>query len=159
MERLIAMLVMMALCTGGALAQAQTKSADAKTPVASSGSAADELKQIEKDWAAASKAKDARRLAEILADSWVGLEWDGKTTNKVETLAEMTAPGNSVDGIEVGPMTVRIFGNTAVVTGSDTEKSMENGKDTSGKYIWTDVFVKQNGKWRAVASQNTKVPQ
>jgi hypothetical protein len=48
-------------------------------------------------------------------------------------------------------MAVRVFGNTAVVTGSDTEKSMENGKDTSGKYVWTDVFVKQNGKWRAVA--------
>ena len=47
----------------------------------------------------------------------------------------------------------------AVVTGSDTEKSMDKGKDTSGKYIWTDVFVKQNGKWRAVSSQNTKVPK
>jgi hypothetical protein len=56
-------------------------------------------------------------------------------------------------------MTVRIFGNTAVVTGSDTEKSMENGKDTTGKYVWTDVFVKQNGKWRAVASQSTKLPK
>jgi hypothetical protein len=56
-------------------------------------------------------------------------------------------------------MTVRIFGNTAVVTGSDTEKSMENGKDTTGKYVWTDVFVKQNGKWRAVTSQSTKLPK
>jgi ketosteroid isomerase-like protein len=156
MKRLMAMLLMMGLCTGGALAQAQTKAA--KTPVALSTSAAADLKQIENDWAAASKAKDAGRLGEILADSWVGLQWDGKTTNKAKTLAEMKTPGNSVDSIEMGPMTVRLFGNTAVVTGSDTEKSMENGKDTSGKYIWTDVFVKQNGKWRAVSSQSTKAP-
>ena len=59
----------------------------------------------------------------------------------------------------MGPLRVRVFGNTAVVTGSDTEKSTEGGKDTSGKYIWTDVFVKQNGKWRAVSSQITKVPK
>jgi len=45
------------------------------------------------------------------------------------------------------------------VTGSDTEKSREYGKDSSGKYIWTDVFVKQKGMWRAVASQSAKVPE
>jgi hypothetical protein len=53
-------------------------------------------------------------------------------------------------------MTVRIFGSTAIVTGTNTEKSMEHGKDSSGKYIWTDVFVKQEGRWRAVASQSAK---
>jgi hypothetical protein len=45
------------------------------------------------------------------------------------------------------------------VTGSDTEKSMDKGKDSSGKYVWTDVFVKENGKWRAVSSQTTRVPK
>jgi hypothetical protein len=69
----------------------------------------------------------------------------------------LKAQGNSLSNFEMGPMSVRLFGNTAVVTGSDTEKSTEAGKDTSGKYIWTDVFVKQNGKWRAVASQSTRV--
>ena len=99
---------------------------------------------------------DAQTLVFIIA---VLLSWDGKTPNKAKALADLKAPGNSLDTIEMGPMKVRIFGNTAVVTGSDTEKSTENGKDTSGKYIWTDVFVKQNGKWRAVASQSTKVPK
>jgi hypothetical protein len=59
----------------------------------------------------------------------------------------------------MGPMEVRLFGDTAVVTGSDTETSTAEGKDTSGKYIWTDVFVKQGGKWKAVASQSTKAPK
>jgi ketosteroid isomerase-like protein len=157
MKRLMAMSLMMMLCTGVALTRAQTKAPDTKTPVASSSSAADELKQIENDWAAAVKAKDAGKLGEILADSWVGLGWDGKITDKAQNLAELKAQGNSLSNFEMGPMNVRLFGNTAVVTGSDTEKSTEAGKDTSGKYIWTDVFVKQNGKWRAVASQSTRV--
>ena len=159
MKLLMGTLLMMALCAGTPLAQAQNKAADAKKPAASGNAAADELKQIENDWTDAVKAKNAEKLGDILADGWVGLGWDGKTSNKAKALADLKAPGNSLDSFEMGPMKVRIFGNTAVVTGSDTEKSAENGKDTSGKYIWTDVFVKQNGKWRAVASQSTKVPK
>ena len=53
-------------------------------------------------------------------------------------------------------MKVRVFGTTAIVTGSDTEKSTYKGKDSSGKYVWTDVFVERNGRWQAVASQSTK---
>ena len=151
-------LLMMTLWAGMPLVQAQDKAADAKKP-APGNAAADELKQIENDWVDAIKSKNAEKLGEILADGWVGQGWDGQTANKAKALADLKVPGNSLDSIEMGPMKVRIFGNTAVVAGSDTEKSAEKGKDTSGKYTWTDVFVQQNGKWRAVASQSTKVPK
>jgi ketosteroid isomerase-like protein len=128
-------------------------------PAASSAGTSDELNQIENDWVAASKAKAGAKLGAILADSWVGLEWDGKIINKAKALEGLKAPDNSLDTIEMGEMTVRTFGNTALVTGSDVEKSKEKGKDTSGKYIWTDVFVKQNGTWQAVSSQSAKVPK
>jgi ketosteroid isomerase-like protein len=159
MKQLTTKLMIASLAAGLLLAQAQTKSTDAKSAPAASASVPDELKQIENDWTAASKAKDAAKLGEILADSWVGLEFDGKTIDKAKALADLKAPGNSLDTIEMGPMKVRVFGNTAIVIGSDTEKSTSNGKDSSGKYIWTDVFVKQNGKWQAVSSQSTKVPK
>ena len=159
MKLLNATLLTMALCAGMGLAQAQNKAADAKKATAPGNAAVDELKQIENDWEEAVKAKNAEKLGDILADSWAGLGWNGRREDKATALADLKASGNSLDTFEMGPMKVRIFGNTAVVTGSDTEKSMENGKDTSGKYIWTDVFVKQNGKWRAVASQSTKVPK
>jgi len=151
MKRLMATLLMTGICAGGALAQAPTKAAPAR------GSAVEELKQIENAWVAAVKAKDSVKLDAILADSWVGLGWDGKITDKAMNLAELKSPGNSLASFEMGPMTVRLFGTTAVITGSDSEKSTEAGKDSSGNYVWTDVFVKQNGTWRAVASQSTRV--
>jgi ketosteroid isomerase-like protein len=159
MKRLIATLIITGFCVAGTLTHAQMKAAETKTPPASSGSAAAELRQIEAAWVAAVKAKDSAKLGGILDDSWVGLGWDGKITDKPTNLAELKSPGNSLGSFEMGLITVRLFGNTAVVTGSDTEKSTEDGKDTSGKYIWTDVFVKQNGQWRAVASHSTKVPK
>ena len=48
---------------------------------------------------------------------------------------------------------VRVFGHTAVVTGTDDEITMKDGKKSSNHYGWTDVFVKRNGRWLAVASQ------
>ena len=47
--------------------------------------------------------------------------------------------------------------HVAVVQGSDTEKSMTHGKESSGKYVWMDVFVKRDGKGRAVRSESTMV--
>jgi hypothetical protein len=62
-----------------------------------------------------------------------------------------------MESFEIGPMDVKVLGNVAVVQGSDTEKSSYKGKDTSGKWIWMDVFVKRDGKWVAVRSQDGMV--
>lgn len=74
-------------------------------------------------------------------------------------IASLKSGSTTTQSIELGPMKVRVFGRTAIVTGSDTEKSMYKGKDSSGKYVWTDVFVNRNGRWQAVASETTKVQQ
>jgi ketosteroid isomerase-like protein len=154
MYRIATILLAGALCAGMGFSQTKTRAVSAKTATANN---AEDLTKIENDWTAAGKAKDANKLGEILADDWRGLTWEGKTVDKAKALAQLKDKGSSLDTFEMGPMDVRFFGSTAVVTGSDTEKSKEAGKDTSGKYVWTDVFVKQNGKWRVVASQSAKV--
>lgn len=159
MKRTMAMMLMMALCVVSEVARAQDQVAVAKKPAVSGSSTAAELRQIEKDWTDAQKSRNVEKLGEILADNWIGIGWDGATSDKAKALEDLKSPGNSLDSIEMGPMKVRVFGNTAVVTGSNTEKSKEYGKDTSGKYVWTDVFMKLNGKWRAIASQSARVPE
>jgi hypothetical protein len=54
-------------------------------------------------------------------------------------------------------MDVKVIGTVAIVQGSDTEKSSSKGKDTSGKWVWMDVFVKRDGKWQAMRSQSAMV--
>jgi hypothetical protein len=52
---------------------------------------------------------------------------------------------------------VKVLGSVAVVQGTNTEKSTSaDGKDSSGKYAWMDVFVKRDGKWVVVRSQSTE---
>jgi ketosteroid isomerase-like protein len=138
------------LCAGLTLGQAQTQ--PAKPP-----SAAESVKQLEKDWIDAEKAGDTDKLNQILADDWVGIDPEGKTETKQEFLAAVKSGKIKLESAEVGPMQVKMVGGAAVVQGSDTEKSSMNGKETSGKYVWMDVFEKHEGKWMAVRSQTAPV--
>jgi ketosteroid isomerase-like protein len=79
---------------------AQDKMAPAK-PKASG--AADAIKQLEHDWTDASKAADADKLGAILADDWVGLGPDGKTTNKKDFIAGYTSGKSKMESFEFGP--------------------------------------------------------
>ena len=116
-----------------------------------------ELLQIERDWMQARAKKDAAALGKILADDWVGQGPLG-TMKKAEVLADLKSGDFKVEAITLGDMTPRVFGDTAIVMGSNEEKSAYKGKDTSGRYTWIDVFVKRDGRWQAVASQSTLMP-
>jgi len=124
---------------------------------AASSDPAEMVKQLERDWIAAQKAVNVDRLSQIVADDWAGLGTDGVTSTKKQFLDNVKSGASKVDSIEVGAMEVKVMGNVAVVQGSDTEKSSFKGKDTSGKWVWMDVFENRNGKWQAVRSQSALV--
>jgi ketosteroid isomerase-like protein len=126
------------------------------TKPAASG-AAEAVKQLERDWSGAMKARDIDKLSQILADDWSGLGYDGAKATKKEFLNDVKSGASKLESFEFGPMEVKVIGTVAVVQGSDTEKSSTKGKDTSGKWVWMDVFVNRDGKWQAVRSQSAIV--
>jgi hypothetical protein len=69
----------------------------------------------------------------------------------------MKSGSSKLISAESGPMEVWVMGKVAVVQGTSTEKSMSKGKDTSGKYAWTDVLENVDGKWMVVRSEATMV--
>jgi len=130
----------------------------AQSPKAAKGpSVADAVKQLEHDWTDAMKAGDTEKLSQILADDWTGLGNDGKKSTKQSYVADVKSGKSKLESFEFGPMDVKVLGQVAVVQGSDTEKSMTDGKDSSGKWVWMDVFAKRGDKWVAVRSQTAMV--
>ena len=113
------------------------------------------LQAMEQAWLNAEKNHDAAAFEKIAADDWIAITPDGKSQTKAERAAEIKAANTT--SATMGDMKVRVFGDTAVVTGTDDEVTMEGGKKSSGHYVWTDVFVKRNGKWLAVASQTSQI--
>jgi ketosteroid isomerase-like protein len=115
------------------------------------------LVQMEHDWSQADTQKDAAALDRILADDWIGIDFEGTVLTKSQALQGIRSDSTVLESTVLGDIKVRIYGNTAIVTGTDTEKSEYHGKDSSGKYLWTDVFVLRDGRWQAVSSQSTKL--
>src|SRR5450432_3897062 len=60
---------------------------------------------------------------------------------------------------EISDLNIHVYGNSAVVTGRAIQKGMENGKDYSGDYWFTRVYVNQGGHWMTVALQTTLIKQ
>jgi ketosteroid isomerase-like protein len=155
MKKLVGVIVLVCACVGLVYAQA-TKTAPAKTP-AKGPSVSDSVKQLEHDWTDGMIAGDADKVGAILADDWVSIGPDGTTQTKTAFLASIKSGSYKLTSFEFGPMTVKVIGSVAIVQGSDDEKSMGKGKDTSGHYAWMDVFANRGGKWQAVRSQNAMV--
>jgi uncharacterized protein (TIGR02246 family) len=150
MKKLVIGMLLVSACIGLAFAQTQTP------PVKGPG-AAESVKQLEHDWTDAVKAGDADKVNQILADDWIGVGYDGSKETKQSHLADMKSGKYKLESFEFGPMDVKVLGSVAVVQGTNTEKSTSaDGKDSSGKYAWMDVFVKRDGKWVVVRSQSTE---
>jgi ketosteroid isomerase-like protein len=150
MKKLVGAVLLVCACVGMVYGQA-TKNA----PAAAKGpSISDSVKQLEHDWIDALKAGDTDKLGPILADDWVEISPDGSKETKAGVIAEVKSGDMKIASFDFGPMNVLVTGNVAIVQGSDTEKSSgKGGKDTSGKYVWMDVFAKRGDKWVAVRSQ------
>jgi ketosteroid isomerase-like protein len=128
----------------------------AKQPQADSDAAVSQtLQATEQAWLNAEKNHDVAAFEKLVADDWIAITPDGKRQTKAERTAEIKA--SDIDSATLGDMKVRVFGNTAVVTGYDDETTMKDGKKTTDHYVWTDVFVKRDGKWLAVASQTAQI--
>jgi ketosteroid isomerase-like protein len=128
----------------------------AKQPKADSDAATSQTLQVmEQDWLNAEKNHDAAAFEKLVADDWIAITPDGKSQTKAERAAEIKT--SNIDSATLGDMKVRVFGDAAVVTGTDDEVTMKDGNKSNDHYVWTDVFVKRNGKWLAVASQTAQI--
>jgi len=118
-----------------------------------------ELITLEHDWSTAWLKKDGAFLQRLYADEYMFTSESGTIYNKAQDIAETTSAENRNESFLRADMKVRVYGNTAVVTGLNTLESSAtaSGKHTSGAYRFTDVFVKRHGRWQAVASQSTRV--
>lgn len=152
MKKTILAVLLLVACVGITVAQTEKTAPAAKGPSTSAA-----IKQLEHDWTDAAKAADLDKLSAIIADDWTGIGPDGKKMTKQTFLDGYKSGKNKTESFEFGAIDVKVLGNVAVAQGSDTEKSTFDGKDSSGKYVWTDIFAKRDGKWVAVRSQLAKM--
>ena len=99
-------------------------------------------------------AKDTATIDRLLSDDFVGTTDDRRYAKQqaVDDVKEGTHELLVLDDVQV-----RVFGDTAIVDVDQTEKSRHGAEDFSGTYMFTNVWVKRNGEWKAVASHGSRI--
>ena len=115
----------------------------------------EELVAIAKAWAAAIVSNDATRIADFLAEEWVIVSESGIGTR--EQFLSLVASGDLTHTAMdiVSEPRVLVYGETAIVTGRITNTAHYAGRRFEADEWTTDVFVKQQDRWRCVLSQIT----
>src|SRR6266480_6018560 len=117
------------------------------------------LRRIQHDWADARLKRDSSFPKQIEADDFTVVWFDGRIVNKDEDVKTYESDDAVFTEFKIDDLKMRFYGDMAIVVGQGSIKAHTKTQDLSGKYVWTDTFVKQRGAWTAVASQVTPVVQ
>ncbi len=119
------------------------------------GPAADVL-AVEKQWNAARAHADVATLQRILLDDWTVTHANGTTDTKATYLADLESGARRFGGdVTEDEVTVRVFGDTAIVAGSSQSAVTLNGQRQGGSLHFTRVYIRRSGVWRMAVSQAT----
>lgn len=69
---------------------------------------------------------------------------------KQEYLTSAFQPGNK-GSFAFDRLTVRIYGNTAIVSGSYSQRDASGTPTATSRSVFTDVWVRREGSWKAVS--------
>ena len=126
-----------------------------KNATAQGTDATQALINLENKWVDALVKADTAALDAIFADSYVDSDEHGHRSDKQGVLAVLKSGELKMTSIKLSDMQAHVYGDAAVVTGSAAQAGTFNGQSINAAIIFTDTFVKQNGKWRAVASHRS----
>ncbi|MBV8281565.1 MAG: nuclear transport factor 2 family protein, partial [Candidatus Eremiobacteraeota bacterium] len=95
---------------------------------------------------------------EILADDFQGTSPEGKRYTKQNAVASAQDTSNTARDCRLLDAKVRFFGESlAMVYGSESSVAKaKDGAEKSRCLIWTDTWLKRNGKWQIIAAQDTQ---
>jgi len=150
MQKFVGTVLFTSLCAG--LVLAQPLEAPSNDPAA-----VDAVKQVGQEMGKAMMASDIEKLNQIFADDWETVDSSGKIFTKASLLSDSKSGKHKLEWFENGPTDVQVFGDVAVAQGSVKEKRIQNGKDTSGQFLWMDLLKKRAGKWAVVRSAGARV--
>jgi hypothetical protein len=111
-----------------------------------------QLRQMNDEWVKALVRQDGEALNLIMADDFFfayPFEGDGKE----QFIDDVVSGDVKVEYLSRENVSVRIWGNTAVLTAKDSAKWFYQGHDYSGHYKVIQVYSYRNDQWRLVSVQ------
>ena len=118
-----------------------------------------ELLKRNKEYDEALVQEDASALDRIFADEFIYTSTTGELINKGQQLEAIKSGDLKIEYGKSDEVRVRVYGNTAVMTGRFIAKGAYKGKVFEAPERYTTVWVKRQRRWQLVAEQGTRVVQ
>lgn len=134
----------------GALALASPLEAKCSAQGGHDASALKTICDLERAWGQAFVTSDASVARQMLAADFIGVSTKGKLYRKTDEIADISSPSHMKSDV-LNDVVVRFYGDTAIAQGSDSWVA-RNGR--KGRFVWTDVWLKRDGRWQIVAAED-----
>lgn len=153
MKRMLVLVVLAVAASSIALGQ---MTGDQSAP---KGKTEQELIKLEQDRTQATVKGDTTFLEQNTADDYTFISPRGVLRTKAQLLEDFKAGQIKLQSNDLDELNVRVYGDTAVVTGRSTQKGQAYGQDSTGQYRFTRAYVKKDGRWQSVAFQSTRIAE
>jgi hypothetical protein len=127
----------------------------ATTPSASAG----EIETVERARFAAWVKGDVAEIAPLLAEDLRYCHSNGVCESKAELLHSLASGRTVYRSIDVLEMHPRRADGAVIVNGKAAIKVESNGNPLAFTLVYTDVYVKRDGRWVLTTWQSTQVPK
>ena len=117
----------------------------------------DSVRALESQRAQALLKADTVALSQLLADDFVEISRLGMLRTKADNMREIASGALRLTSVRYDSLSVRIYGDVAVLQGIADNTGTFRGFPFTGKIRYTRVFVRRDGRWRAVAMQQTSM--
>lgn len=118
-----------------------------------------ELEALNAQWLNAYVSRDRAALEAVLAPDFLAFRAGGGVSDRDALLNGATGPGGrSVKAIAWENLTIRVFGDTAVVAARSLLTRERDGQDVVSANEYADVYVRRDGRWQAVAAHVIRAP-
>jgi len=112
--------------------------------------AEEELLKLEKELAEAIVKNNLEDIGRLVTDDWIIIDPDGEIVDRARFFEVIKSGALTHGMMESEDFRVRVYGDSAVVTGITRTKGKFMGQEFSTHERATDVFVKCDGRWQCV---------
>ena len=117
----------------------------------------EELIGVVNQWDQAMVENDVEAIGRYMADDWTIIGPDGSVGDKPTFLGLVKSGALTHDVMESDDVSVRIYGDTAVVTARGVSGGKYQGQSFREVERSTCVFVRQEGPWRCVLTHLSRL--
>jgi len=120
--------------------------------------AEEELLKLKKEFADAIVKNDLEGIARLVTNDWIIVGPDGEIVDRARFFEVIKSGALTHDTMESEDSRIRVYGDSAVVTGITRTNGKFMGQEFSTHERATDVFVKRDGRWQCVLTHLTRFP-